>query len=124
LNSLLQGSKPLETRASTPAAEEAAGSRLIQSPVLLVSLVAADLFLLAQASLVVVWRGREMSFAGWVLIFLSIALGAWLGSLAILVGNLREAKHFKEQSSKTKDGPSTRDSRASNGECPTSIVER
>ncbi|MBM3837765.1 MAG: hypothetical protein FJ398_07330 [Verrucomicrobia bacterium] len=102
LNSLLQGSKTLEIRVPATAPEAADGSRLIRGPVVIGSLAAADLLLVAQAVWVAFGKPEPVSFAAWMLVFASIALGAWLGSLAILIGSRAAAPRSERTASNVK----------------------
>jgi len=97
LKSLLQGSKAHGNSDPLRAPIPMAGPKPINGPLVVGSLVAADLFLVVQAALLISGKQAAMSLAEWAFVFLSLALGAWLGSLAVLVGSRSEAEPGAER---------------------------
>lgn len=85
LGRLLRGAGTSVRAREALAAEELSDRESIpHRAVLSLSLAAADLLLLGQSALLVFRNAPTMSLAEWALASLGVALGAWLGCLAVL----------------------------------------
>ena len=86
LGSLLEGTKTSERTVQAMGDPVRTEDRIeFARPVLVWSLVCADLLLLLQSALLISRKAPGATFTEWALVVLCVGLGAWLASLAVLL---------------------------------------
>ena len=86
LGTLLRGNKSSERAAGTIQPGELSDAQTsLHHPVVICSLLAADILLLGQAALLVLRATRPPGFTELLFAFVCVGLGAWLACLAVLL---------------------------------------